>query len=73
MTETMEQLEFKIPRTWERREVDIDKIVVDEELQSSAVAPTYKSVSHLGMLFQEVVLVSQEGLYRIVALSLIHI
>lgn len=67
MTETMEQLEFKIPRTWERREVEIDKIVVEEELQASVVAPTYKSVSHLGMLFQEVVLVSQEDLYRIVA------
>jgi len=66
-TETMEQLDFKIPQTWERKEVLIDKIIVDEELQSGVVAPTYKSVSHLGMLFQEVVLVSHDELFKIVA------
>jgi len=66
-SETMEQLDFKIPRTWERREVEIEKIIIDEELQSGVLAPTYKSVSHLGMLFQEVVLVGQEDMYRIVA------
>ncbi|MDA8106942.1 MAG: ParB N-terminal domain-containing protein [Nitrospiraceae bacterium] len=66
-TETMEQLDFKIPQTWERKEVEIDKIIIEEELQSGVVAPTYKSVSHLGMLFQEVVLVDQEDMYKIVA------
>ncbi len=67
MTDTMELLDFKIPRTWERREIPVEKIISEEELQPGVVAPTYKSVSHLGMLFQEVVLVGQDDLYRIVA------
>lgn len=67
MKRTIQQLDFKIPQTWERKEVEIDKIIIDEELKSGMVASTHKSVSHLGMLFQEVVLVSQGDRYKIVA------
>lgn len=67
MTEIIEQPNFKVPRTWERREIPVEEIIIEEELHSGVLAPTYKSVSHLGMLFQEVVLVAQDGLYRIVA------
>jgi ParB-like chromosome segregation protein Spo0J len=58
---------FEIPTTAVREEVPLDKISVDEEMEGPLCRGTAKSIERMGMVFQEVVLLKEGGIYRIVA------
>jgi ParB/RepB/Spo0J family partition protein len=61
------QLSLKIPETYRREDVPLGKIPEEEEFDSAMYSHTLKGVKNLGMIFEEVVLLQEGGVYRTVA------
>ena len=61
------QLSLAIPENWKRGSVPLDQVYLEETLETSLCGATTKGVAHIGMVFQEVALLSQGSAYEIVA------
>lgn len=59
------QLSIAVPQTHRREEVDIGRIEIDN-MEESAYKGTFTSVSSLGMVFQNVMLVEKGSCFRVV-------
>ena len=62
-----QQLSLTLPDTWKRESVPLDLVYLEEKLEPSLCGGTSKGVAHIGMVFQEVVLLSQGSAYKVIA------